>query len=216
MKIIVLRACMWWERNVSRCTFDNNEKCMEWFGRLLKASSPPRQLEELFAFFHYVWSKEHGGEEMASKLENSRSLQSYFKSEVDRLKFDLHGVWRISSANQDYKLCSSYPPLLLVPSCITDETLDTVAKFRSSRRIPAVVWRYILHDSLSKDILWRFFSLLLLSKWGAFTLSMFFCSLLIEFPFGSMTSWDFLFLMRLASRFQGLQFIDFIYNPPLF
>lgn len=32
--------------------------------------------------------------------------------------------------------------MLLVPACITDETLEIVARFRSSRRIPAVVWRH--------------------------------------------------------------------------
>lgn len=151
------------ERFTSRCTFDNNENCMEWYGKLLKASAPPRQLEELFAFFHYVWSKEKGGEDALAKLENQKSLvydETTFKSEVgfinvlsnctdvrsfvaqvDRLKFDIHGVWRISSVNKNYQLCPSYPPQLLVPSCITDATLETVAKFRSSRRIPAVVWR---------------------------------------------------------------------------
>lgn len=127
-----------------RFTFDNNEKCLDWFGRLLKASSPPRQLEELFAFFHYVWSKEQGGDDVIAKIEHQKNYtydEAMFKSEVDRLKFDLHGVWRISSVNKNFKLCSSYPPQLLVPSCITDETLETVAKFRSSRRIPAIVWR---------------------------------------------------------------------------
>lgn len=68
-----------------RCTFDNNEKCMEWFSRLLKASAPPRQLEELFAFFHYVWSKERGGEDTIAKLENQKALvydEAAFRSEV--------------------------------------------------------------------------------------------------------------------------------------
>lgn len=127
-----------------RCTFDNNEVCMDWFGRLLKTYSPPRQLEELFAFFYYAWTKEKGDDAYA-KLECNRNLvydESAFRNEVERLKFDLHGAWRISSVNKNYKLCPSYPPQLLVPACITDDTLEIVAKFRSSRRIPTVVWRH--------------------------------------------------------------------------
>lgn len=127
-----------------RCTFDNNEACIDWFSRLLKTYSPSKQLEELFAFFYYAWSKEKK-DETFFKLESNKNLvydENAFKNEVERLKFDLHGAWRISSVNRNYKLCPSYPPQLLVPACITDETLEIVAKFRSSRRIPTVVWRH--------------------------------------------------------------------------
>uniref|UniRef100_A0A1B0B9Q3 Lateral signaling target protein 2 homolog n=1 Tax=Glossina palpalis gambiensis TaxID=67801 RepID=A0A1B0B9Q3_9MUSC len=65
-----------------------------------------------------------------------------FVREVERLGFDLNGPWRISHANEDFKLCPSYPPKLLVPCCIPDETLHSVANFRGSRRLPAVVWRH--------------------------------------------------------------------------
>ncbi|KAM7348864.1 uncharacterized protein ACRADG_008032 isoform 2-T8 [Cochliomyia hominivorax] len=65
-----------------------------------------------------------------------------FMREVERLGFDLNGSWRISQANEDFKLCPSYPPKLLVPCCISDETLQNVANFRGSRRLPAVVWRH--------------------------------------------------------------------------
>lgn len=65
-----------------------------------------------------------------------------FRKDVERLQFDLQGSWRISTANSDFQLCNSYPKLLLVPACISDDTLENVAGFRSSRRIPAVVWRH--------------------------------------------------------------------------
>lgn len=65
-----------------------------------------------------------------------------FRKEVKRLDFDLNGTWRISNANADFKLCPSYPRLLLVPRCISDDTLQNIASFRSSRRIPAVVWHH--------------------------------------------------------------------------
>ncbi|KAG8286330.1 Myotubularin- protein 4 [Homalodisca vitripennis] len=63
---------------------------------------------------------------------------------VERLQFDVSegGPWRISAANREYELCKSYPRLLLVPADITDEKLDAASKFRSSRRVPAIVWRH--------------------------------------------------------------------------
>lgn len=40
------------------------------------------------------------------------------------------------------RLCSSYPQKLLVPIWITDKELESVASFRSWKRIPVVVYRY--------------------------------------------------------------------------
>ncbi|XP_018323498.1 myotubularin-related protein 4 isoform X3 [Agrilus planipennis] len=125
-----------------RCTFDNNEVCLNWLGWLMKASAPPEQLEHLFAFFYFASTRKKGSESTTNRTDITYD-ESTFRSEVDRLKFDLHGAWRISSVNKNYKLCPSYPPQLLVPACITDDTLETVAKFRSSRRIPTVVWRHV-------------------------------------------------------------------------
>jgi myotubularin-related protein 3/4 len=51
-------------------------------------------------------------------------------------------AWRISSANKEFKICPSYPPEMLVPKIITDQTLEKVALFRSAKRIPTVVWRH--------------------------------------------------------------------------
>lgn len=79
----------------------------------------------------------------AERLQKSPSrYEEDFMREVERLGFDLNGSWRISHANEDFKLCPSYPPKLLVPCCISDETLNNVANFRGSRRLPAVVWRH--------------------------------------------------------------------------
>lgn len=40
-----------------------------------------------------------------------------------------------------FRLCSSYPQKLLVPVWITDKELESVASFRSWKRIPVVVYR---------------------------------------------------------------------------
>ncbi|PSN38099.1 Myotubularin-related protein 3 [Blattella germanica] len=128
-----------------RCTFATNEHCLDWFRRLHKATMSPSNIEDLFAFAFMAWSSEEGGEEVVARLGGSRdALNGFpsFRAEVDRLKFDVHGTWRISQANSDYRLCASYPRLLLVPDCITDDTLETAARFRSARRVPAVVWRH--------------------------------------------------------------------------
>lgn len=118
---------------------------MDWHGRLLKTFTVD-PLENVFAFCYYVFFKENRKEEFL-RLECNKHFvydEVTLKKEVDRLQFNMHGAWRISFVNKDYSMCQSYPPLLLVPAYISDEVLQTVSKFRSSRRIPTVVWRYIL------------------------------------------------------------------------
>jgi hypothetical protein len=41
------------------------------------------------------------------------------------------------------RLCGSYPQELIVPAWITDKELESVAGFRSWKRIPAVIYRYV-------------------------------------------------------------------------
>jgi len=48
--------------------------------------------------------------------------------------------FRITNVNEEYKLCKSYPPLMLVPKNFQDTDLMRVADFRSSGRIPSVTW----------------------------------------------------------------------------
>ncbi|XP_063219429.1 myotubularin-related protein 4 isoform X2 [Bacillus rossius redtenbacheri] len=122
-----------------KVTFSSNEQCLEWFRRLMKATSPPKHIEEFFAFSYYAWANEDGSEELRARL-NADKVSQY--NEIERLQFDLTSGWRISSVNMDYKLCKSYPEHILVPACISDEHLESVSTFRSAGRIPAVVWRH--------------------------------------------------------------------------
>ncbi|XP_012673267.2 myotubularin isoform X1 [Clupea harengus] len=48
--------------------------------------------------------------------------------------------WRISFVNEDYKLCDTYPTILVVPYKATDDDLQKVATFRSRCRIPVLSW----------------------------------------------------------------------------
>jgi myotubularin-related protein 3/4 len=127
------------------CTFLTSETCLEWFNRLAVCTCVPEQLEQLFAFPFHAWVSESAGsleQDWYNRLQHSTDYDEDFRREIDRLQFDMKGAWRISNINQDFKLCQSYPRMLIVPACIPDETLQNVASFRSSRRIPAVTWRH--------------------------------------------------------------------------
>lgn len=68
-----------------------------------------------------------------------------FYNEAKRLGFLGHDntnpPWRITNCNNEFRVCESYPPQHIIPNEITDETLKSVANFRSSSRFPSVVWR---------------------------------------------------------------------------
>eukprot|EP00096_Caligus_rogercresseyi_P004038 TRINITY_DN1816_c0_g1_i1.p1 TRINITY_DN1816_c0_g1~~TRINITY_DN1816_c0_g1_i1.p1 ORF type:complete len:765 (-),score=237.99 TRINITY_DN1816_c0_g1_i1:758-3052(-) len=118
----------------------------EWLKRISSLSNPASLgLEDVFAFGHAAWHAQENqllsGEE--SFLQQSGGgYQEWFHEEIARLKFDLQGAWRISSANKDYKLCATYPEELLIPSCISDAMLEKIAQFRSAQRITAILWRH--------------------------------------------------------------------------
>jgi hypothetical protein len=85
-----------------RCTFTTNEHCLDWFRRLHKATMAPSNIEDLFAFAFMAWSSEEGGEEVSARLGGSRDVLtgiSSFHAEVERLRFDVHGAWRISQVS---------------------------------------------------------------------------------------------------------------------
>ncbi|KZC14608.1 Myotubularin-related protein 3, partial [Dufourea novaeangliae] len=111
------------------CAFSTNEHCLEWYKRLHKVTYPRKSIEDIFAFAYYAWSVEEG-KDFSTLGKDTSSYVATFNSEVERLKFNVHGTWRISQINKDYRMCPSYPPLLLVPSRISDIILEEVAKFR--------------------------------------------------------------------------------------
>ena len=115
---------------------------------------------------HYIWTnkenkdlhdvllKESSEHEFLSKDDENSTLQSIdkgsyyeyseklFDFEMKRMGFNLEGTWRISNLNNDYQFCSSYPRKIIVPSFVQDDSLKNVALFRSSKRIPAAVYRH--------------------------------------------------------------------------
>lgn len=58
---------------------------MEWFERISKAAEPPRELEQIFAFYHFIWTKDKGGEDVDDKIRNLKRYTfdyKLFKDEV--------------------------------------------------------------------------------------------------------------------------------------
>ncbi|XP_069007954.1 myotubularin-related protein 9 isoform X2 [Embiotoca jacksoni] len=53
---------------------------------------------------------------------------------------ELHERWRLSSVNKDYSVCPSYPPAVIVPRSIDDDSLKKVAKFRQGGRFPVLCY----------------------------------------------------------------------------
>lgn len=105
----------------------------------------PTSLETLFAFSYYAWASEQQTNlenDWICRMQRAINYEDDFRREIRRLEFDTCASWRISTINMEFKLCPSYPRLLLVPSCISDDILTNVASFRSARRIPAIVWRH--------------------------------------------------------------------------
>lgn len=97
--------------------------------------SAPSSIHELYCF-NYSASNE--------------SFQS--NSQLGWSKFDLknefrrQGVpnkqWSISSINQDYSICDTYPKVLVVPSSATKDMIIGSAKFRSKGRLPVLTYYY--------------------------------------------------------------------------
>ncbi|XP_042688881.1 myotubularin-related protein 9-like [Centrocercus urophasianus] len=46
--------------------------------------------------------------------------------------------WRLSYINKDFSICPSYPPVVVVPKSISDETLKKVAAYRHGGRFPVL------------------------------------------------------------------------------
>eukprot|EP00937_MAST-01D_sp_MAST-1D-sp2_P000837 g837.t1 len=48
--------------------------------------------------------------------------------------------WRLTTANENYELCPTYPSVFAVPACIDDATLKAASRYRFKHRVPAVTW----------------------------------------------------------------------------
>ncbi|XP_030648747.1 myotubularin-related protein 4 [Chanos chanos] len=133
------------DSKVVRCHFSTFKQCQEWLKRLNRAISHPSRLEDLFALAYHAWCLGGSADDEDQHLNLCRPGEHVVQRtemEVRRMGFDMQNAWRLTEINSNYKLCSSYPQKLLVPVWITDRELESVASFRSWKRIPVVVYRH--------------------------------------------------------------------------
>ncbi|CAN7986418.1 unnamed protein product [Ixodes hexagonus] len=138
-----------------RCSFATNEDCQRWHRRLSGALQVPKRLDDLFAFRFFSYCREERFNDLYTLLKNDKPYSdkrdsSLLYQECKRMGFDTDGdgIWKISSINETFKFCQSYPRYFLVPASVQDQDLEAVASFRYSRRIPTVVWRHHLYGTV--------------------------------------------------------------------
>lgn len=133
------------DSKIVRCHFATFKQCQEWVKRLNRAIAHPSRLEDLFALAFHAWCLGGSADDEDQHLHLCRPgdhVRHRMDLEVRRMGFDTQNIWRVSEINSNYKLCSSYPQKILVPIWITDKELESVASFRSWKRIPVVVYRH--------------------------------------------------------------------------
>ncbi|CAN7987600.1 unnamed protein product, partial [Ixodes pacificus] len=133
-----------------RCSFATNEDCQKWHRRLSSALQVPKRLDDMFAFRFFSYCREERFNDLFTLLKNDKRDSSLLYQECKRMGFDtdVDGIWKISSINEMFKFCHSYPRYFLVPASVQDQDLEAVASFRYSRRIPTVVWRHHLYGTV--------------------------------------------------------------------
>ena len=112
-----------------RLTFFTTEKCCQWLRKLVDLLTNPTSLDDLFALKFSAAIPQH-----------EHFVRDRFNDELNRLQLDAF-PWRATDINLNFKLCPSYPERCVVPASLTDEEIHEVAKFRSYRRFPTIVWR---------------------------------------------------------------------------
>lgn len=133
------------DSKIVRCHFATFKLCQEWVKRLNRAIAYPSRLEDLFALAYHAWCLGGSADDEDQHVHLCRPgdhVRYRMDMEVRRMGFDTQNIWRVSDINGNYKLCSSYPQKILVPIWITDKELESVASFRSWKRIPVVVYRH--------------------------------------------------------------------------
>uniref|UniRef100_A0AAQ6A467 phosphatidylinositol-3,5-bisphosphate 3-phosphatase n=1 Tax=Amphiprion ocellaris TaxID=80972 RepID=A0AAQ6A467_AMPOC len=139
------------DSKVVRCHFATFKQCQEWVKRLNRATAHLSRLEDLFALAYHAWCLGGSADDEDQHVHLCRPgdhVRQRMEMEVKRMGFDTQNVWRVSDINCNYKLCSSYPQKLLVPIWITDKELESVASFRSWKRIPVVVYRHLKNGAV--------------------------------------------------------------------
>lgn len=57
--------------------------------------------------------------------------------------------WRLSHVNQDFTTCPTYPPAVIVPAAVDDDTLRKAARFRQGGRFPILSYYHPKNGTVS-------------------------------------------------------------------
>lgn len=76
----------------------------------------------------------------AGGIKDSTQERNELSKEFQYLGYDSK-KWRVTEANDQFKLCRTYPQYLVVPSAVSDEELHRVHNGRFFSRFPVAVWR---------------------------------------------------------------------------
>ncbi|KAE8271758.1 hypothetical protein A4X09_0g586 [Tilletia walkeri] len=103
----------------------------------VKSYAVLRTPEQLYAFHR---------QPSAPSAQTSSSSHNGWKFYDPKKEFTRQGIgsrtkaWRFTDLNQTYSFSPTYPNQLVVPSRISDQTLNYAAKYRSKARIPALTY----------------------------------------------------------------------------
>eukprot|EP01114_Cavostelium_apophysatum_P024511 TRINITY_DN9616_c0_g1_i1.p1 TRINITY_DN9616_c0_g1~~TRINITY_DN9616_c0_g1_i1.p1 ORF type:complete len:619 (+),score=165.04 TRINITY_DN9616_c0_g1_i1:39-1895(+) len=116
--------------------FSSNAALEKFSDYIIKFAFPEKSIN-LFAYYMDRQKLDWWGKTDGWRIYNP--FEEYF-DRMFRSDMESSG-WKITTANNDYVLCDTYPRVLVVPSSISDETLEKVAEFRSKGRIPILCWK---------------------------------------------------------------------------
>ncbi|CUM67543.1 uncharacterized protein PRCAT00005243001 [Priceomyces carsonii] len=119
--------------------FINDLICCEVFLTLSALITTPKTTNDITAFYAYQYEPNMLEERLPSNgWDIYDPVEEYKRQEL----ISDSSNWRISTVNDDYKFCPSYPNILIVPKSISDNVLKHAGKFRSKQRIPSVVYKH--------------------------------------------------------------------------
>ncbi|RHY42823.1 hypothetical protein DYB30_011514 [Aphanomyces astaci] len=120
---------------------------IRWIQLLMTKMRPQISITSLFAFT-YKAAKVDAGQVTTTSMDMNPWLVYSPMKEYQRLGFlsnddDTNDAitWRLLK-NPKCRFSQTYPQLMVVPSCMTEEQLVHSARFRSRGRLPIVVWRH--------------------------------------------------------------------------
>ncbi|KAE9551168.1 hypothetical protein FO519_005613 [Halicephalobus sp. NKZ332] len=130
---------------IIRLKATTNEAACALYKKLTQISTGKRELfKDIYAYnFRQEVAhtqKPHWIKAGAGEIKDASRESNELKKEFDYLGYDSK-KWRITEANDQFKLCRTYPQYLVVPSGVSDEDLHRVHNGRFFSRFPVAVWR---------------------------------------------------------------------------